>query len=203
MSQRGARLRLGAGVALVACAAGGVAYAAIPDSNGVIHSCYQKNVGNLRVVDTEAGQACRPSEEPLDLNVSGTPGPSGTTGPQGPTGPPGPAGGGAPGVWDATASASIAQQGSATIVSLSLPAGNYFVVAKASIFGGGGYTCRLLADGTTVDTSLTTANALASPSVQSAVTLAADGTVSLRCDSTTNAASVTGHIDAIQAGTIQ
>jgi hypothetical protein len=44
-------------------AAGGIAYATIPDSNGVIHACYQKSVGNLRVIDPSS-DSCRPSEVP-------------------------------------------------------------------------------------------------------------------------------------------
>jgi hypothetical protein len=32
--------------------AGGIAYATIPDAGGVIHGCYQKNQGTLRVIDT-------------------------------------------------------------------------------------------------------------------------------------------------------
>jgi hypothetical protein len=65
--------------ALLAVAA--VAGAAIPDSDdGEIHGCYQKNQGQLRVVDAQAGQACRASEEPLVWNqqgVQGEPGPRG------------------------------------------------------------------------------------------------------------------------------
>jgi hypothetical protein len=65
--------------ALLAVAA--VAGAAIPDSDdGEIHGCYQKNQGQLRVIDAQAGQACRASEEPLDWNqqgVQGEPGPRG------------------------------------------------------------------------------------------------------------------------------
>jgi hypothetical protein len=38
-------------------AIGGIAYAAIPGSNGVINGCYQKNNGNLRVV--EKASDCR------------------------------------------------------------------------------------------------------------------------------------------------
>ena len=34
-----------------ALAAGAVGYAAIPDSGGVIHGCYQKVNGQLRVID--------------------------------------------------------------------------------------------------------------------------------------------------------
>jgi hypothetical protein len=65
--------------ALLAVAA--VAGAAIPDSDdGEIHGCYQKNQGQLRVIDAQAGQACRASEEALIWNqqgVQGEPGPRG------------------------------------------------------------------------------------------------------------------------------
>ncbi len=84
--------------------AGGAAFAAIPDSNGVINGCFQKNVGNLRVIDPSAGDSCRPSEVPISWSQTGPAGPqgpkgdTGATGPQGPkgdtgaTGPQGPAG---------------------------------------------------------------------------------------------------------------
>jgi hypothetical protein len=36
----------------------GLAYATIRDSSGVIHGCYAKKDGSLRVVDTGAGGAC-------------------------------------------------------------------------------------------------------------------------------------------------
>jgi hypothetical protein len=69
-------------------AVGGVASAAIPDSDDQeIHGCYQKNQGQLRVIDAEAGDTCRPSEEPLTWNQEG---PQGPAGPEGPTGPRGP-----------------------------------------------------------------------------------------------------------------
>lgn len=60
---------------------GGIAYATIPDSGGVIHGCVAKGTGNLSVIDTEAGEACNAKQTPLDWNQ---------TGPQGPPGPPGP-----------------------------------------------------------------------------------------------------------------
>jgi hypothetical protein len=53
-------------------ALGGAAFAAIPDSNGTIHGCYQKNNGNLRVVDA-AGE-CKNSENALAWNEQGPPG---------------------------------------------------------------------------------------------------------------------------------
>src|ERR1700735_661728 len=71
---------------------GGVAFAAIPDSNGVINGCYQKNVGNLRVIDPSAGDSCRPSEVPISWSQIGPQGPQGQKGDTGDTGPAGPAG---------------------------------------------------------------------------------------------------------------
>lgn len=45
-------------------AASGAAFAAIPSSNGTITTCYAQN-GSLRVIDTEADQACRSAETQL------------------------------------------------------------------------------------------------------------------------------------------
>src|SRR5207253_1659289 len=65
------------GIALAALivALGGVAFAAIPDSNGTIHGCFQKNSGGLRVVQSSGD--CRDSEQALDWNQQGPKGPPG------------------------------------------------------------------------------------------------------------------------------
>jgi hypothetical protein len=83
-----------------AAASAAVAIATVPDSNGVIHTCYLFEASpagsvpkpggpNLRVIDPSvagAGQSCAAGTElPLDFNQAGAPGP---------VGPPGPAGGG-------------------------------------------------------------------------------------------------------------
>ena len=81
MLRRGFRplVLVAAGVVVVA----GVAGAAIPDSgDGEIHACYQKNQGQLRVIDAEDGQTCRPSEQSLVWNQEGV---QGDTGPRGPS----------------------------------------------------------------------------------------------------------------------
>ncbi|HEU5212419.1 MAG TPA: hypothetical protein VFU10_06580 [Gaiellaceae bacterium] len=86
------------GTIVGAAVAGGAALAAIPDSSGVINGCYQKNVGNLRVIDPSAGDSCRPSEIAISWSQTGPQGPpgpkgdTGATGPQGPVGPQGPKG---------------------------------------------------------------------------------------------------------------
>jgi hypothetical protein len=82
----------------VLAAVGGVAVASIPDSSGVVHACYQKKSGGLRVIDTAkrgvAGK-CGKSEKPLAWNqqglqglqgVQGLQGAQGVQGPQGPQG---------------------------------------------------------------------------------------------------------------------
>ncbi len=42
----------------VAITGGALAYASIPDANGVIHGCYTVKGGALRVIDTAKGQKC-------------------------------------------------------------------------------------------------------------------------------------------------
>ena len=70
-----------AGAAVAAAAAGGIAWATISPPNGVITACYQKNTGQLRVVDT--ADSCNPSELALQWNQTGPQGSRGPTGPQG------------------------------------------------------------------------------------------------------------------------
>jgi hypothetical protein len=84
------RLRwLVAGAVVGAVGVGGAAFAAIPDSSGAIHGCYQKNVGNLRVIDPSGGDSCRPSEIAISWSQTGPQGPKGDTGATGPQGPKG------------------------------------------------------------------------------------------------------------------
>jgi hypothetical protein len=100
------RLSRGGRVLVALAVAGGIfgiataVQADIPDG-GVIHGCYQKVNGQLRVIDTSQGGACRPSENALSWNqtgptgatgAKGTTGPTGATGPKGATGVTGPTG---------------------------------------------------------------------------------------------------------------
>jgi hypothetical protein len=55
---------------------GGIAYATIPGSNGVIHACYKAS-GQLRVIDSGS---CGSGETALTWNQSGPPGPPGPPG---------------------------------------------------------------------------------------------------------------------------
>jgi hypothetical protein len=83
----GRRLAL---VAVLALVGAGIAYAAIPDSSGVIHGCYSTKNGSLRVIDSAA--KCANGEVALNWNQQGPKGDTGATGPQGPKGDTGPAG---------------------------------------------------------------------------------------------------------------
>lgn len=96
---RAARLPLAIGLIGILGLSGGMVFAAIPSAgDGVIHGCYHKSTGQLRVIEFEDGAACRPPEVPISWSEEG---PQGETGPQGPqgetgetgaTGPQGPAG---------------------------------------------------------------------------------------------------------------
>jgi hypothetical protein len=71
---------------------GGIGYAAIPGSDGVIQTCYNTTFGQLRVINAEAGDTCTKSERQLAINQRGPKGDTGPAGPAGPAGPTGPAG---------------------------------------------------------------------------------------------------------------
>jgi len=67
----------------VACA---IAHAAIPEPSGVIHGCYVKTNGSLRVIDPSSAK-CSPNEIPIAWNQAGQEGPAGPAGPAAPPGP--------------------------------------------------------------------------------------------------------------------
>jgi hypothetical protein len=81
--------------ATVALIGAGVAYATIPGSDGVIHSCYNAGSnpsGQLRVIDPASGATCAKNERALNFNqtgpkgdpgIPGTPGSNGTNGTNG------------------------------------------------------------------------------------------------------------------------
>jgi len=76
-----------AGLGALALVAG-AAYAAIPDGNGMIHGCYEKVSGHLRVFDPQTGspKQCGNNENALNWGAQGQPGAQGPAGPQGAAG---------------------------------------------------------------------------------------------------------------------
>jgi hypothetical protein len=137
---------------VIAAALGGVAWAGIPGSDGVIHSCYNaasNPSGQLRVIDSDAGTKCAKNEKALSFNQTG---PKGDKGDQGIQGIPGPQGlrgpAGADGIdgtngtngingtngTNATSDVHQASNGAqAGPLSVSVPAGSYLVVGYASV----------------------------------------------------------------------
>jgi hypothetical protein len=68
---RGRRLALATSAAVL-LGAGGLAWAAIPDSGtGLIHGCYSTSTGALRVVDPSRSQTCHTGEATLNWNARG------------------------------------------------------------------------------------------------------------------------------------
>jgi hypothetical protein len=185
---------------VVGLAAGGIAYASIPDASGVIHGCYNPNGARstggsaLKIIDS-ASASCSNGEQSIAWNQAG---PKGATGPTGPRGP--------SDAWDAFKSGvDVPSYGaSVAVVSLLLPAGNFFVAAKAAVDGQhAGVTCSLNAPSGTLDSSITVADAFAVIPLQSTVSLTSAGTVSVSCAAENgNEATVDGHIDAVQVATL-
>ncbi len=78
--------RAGAVAGLLLLALGTNVFASIPDGGAVIHSCYAKSSGQLRVIDTAAHGKCGKSEATLTWNQAGPQGPAGMSGAAGPVG---------------------------------------------------------------------------------------------------------------------
>jgi hypothetical protein len=125
--------------AVAALALGSFAVAGVPDGGGVVHGCYEKESGKLRVTDTATNQpkACTSKEIGLDWNQKGERGPSNAYS------------------ASRTYRAVPAQDNYATIVTSTtdLPAGQYVVSAKVVVSATGlnvaptGVNCALVLSG--------------------------------------------------------
>jgi Collagen triple helix repeat (20 copies) len=78
-----------AGALAATALAGGVAWAAIPASDGTIQGCYGKVGGVLRVIDPSKGEKCPSVEIPISWSQKGAKGDPGTAGTPGAPGAPG------------------------------------------------------------------------------------------------------------------
>jgi hypothetical protein len=201
------------GVIVAGLAAGGIAYAAIPDSGGVIHTCYDKFGGKLYVIDTALGQHCNlVSQGQLDFNQTGPQGASGPSGPQGANGATGPSGpSGASDVWAVNGFAmgkDLVGPSYTDIASLSVPAGSFFVAAETVLTSNHGQFICILSDGSSpiavarafTDTQFRDATV----SLNVVVTFASAGTITLMCRDANDSDS-TAHdwqLDAIKVGTV-
>jgi hypothetical protein len=174
------------------------AWAVIPDAEGVIHACYDRE-GELRVIDTDRGQTCRSRERPLEwstapvalsdafVDIAGRAVPAETTGFE--------------------------------VTSLDLPAGRYVVTARAAVSSRGTGLddsvrtgCALVTGdeiGETDGASLHLAP-VGHPGEQGVITLLANadlaeaGSARLRCSASGNAAGVTvsSVVRAVEVGSI-
>ncbi|WP_405059553.1 hypothetical protein OG474_43440 [Kribbella sp. NBC_01505] len=133
-------LRRVAGVGVLAVSVvtiGSVASAAAPEPS--VSGCVGKVTGLLRVVDPGRGQRCTGLETPISWARRGDPGPVGATGPTGPAGPAGPAG--PSGLGDAFRAVGtledLGENGRGVVVSKSVPAGTYVVMASIAAYAVG------------------------------------------------------------------
>jgi hypothetical protein len=185
--------------ALALLVAGGIAYATVPDSSGVIHGCYLKGLGTLRVVDTGKSQTCSKFETPLDWSQTGPQGAQGSQGPQGPQGqdgsqgpqglpgPQGPAGpaGASHGYYESQGTASVFISSSPTKVESldNLPAGTYVVTSTGTNYENGDndwHQCDLTSGGTLLDRDYDYGNHIPY-SLTGAITLTSPGSIETDC----------------------
>ena len=157
----------------------GVGYAAIPSADGIIHSCYTTQSGQLRVIDAEAGAKCTKNEKALDFNQRGPKGDPGAQGEPGPQGDPGPTG--ATMGYFASRPERRPREGMPPLT-LEVPAGRYAISARVRVHGDSGQVVpcglstgdeipiQLGADGAGVATLMDTA------------TFDSATTIELRCD---------------------
>ena len=203
------------GLAIVgALVVGGIAYANIPDAGGVIHGCYQKNQGTLRVIDTEKSQTCSSSEAQLNWSqtgpqgIQGEQGIQGIQGPKGDTGPTGPSD-----LWSVDGLGTNKGLGYQTWTTLAttstLPAGSYFVQGEAEASSITStpteYACDLVDSESNVyqDTNANSQGDWVTIPVQAVITLASPDTISLTCFSTTALSSAFNwKLAAIKVGTV-
>jgi hypothetical protein len=202
------------GVLTATVVMGGLAYASIPASSGVIHGCYKTAGTNHAVTVVDSSAQCPGGYTSLKWNQTGPQGPAGeagpkgatgatgATGPQGPAGPTGPPG--PSGLSQAFSVASIDgftlnDTSSTTVVtSPSVPAGSYVVnatvgVGVAVITNAVTFACFVTgANGNASYGTLTTNNSLTTIPLTAAVTLSAASTITVQCGTTGGTGQTTG-----------
>jgi hypothetical protein len=108
---------------------GGVAFAAIPDTNGLINACYDNATGAVRLVDAQPGNCAKSGETGISWNQTGPPGPPGPPGSPGAPGPGGPTAYVARG-GDRLEARPRHDPVTRTILRFDLPPGSYVINAK-------------------------------------------------------------------------
>jgi hypothetical protein len=151
-----------------------VATGAIPGAAGVIDGCYDSQSGQMRLADNDDGtpKGCGKTEIAVSWNQqgpkgdtgdrgatgpAGPPGPTGPGGPAGATGPAGPAGPAGTSTGFSASGGIVELAGTMPVLSKSLPAGNYVLVARVELSNSsfaldtsGGARCNIPGDGSDV-----------------------------------------------------
>ena len=190
---------------------GGVAYATIPDGGGVIHGCYAKSGGALRVIDNTVTN-CKTGETALQWGVQGPQGPQGLQGPQGVQGQQGTQGvqgqQGPMGPSDAYLATSgnlgLPKNVAVQVLKLSLSAGAYALygtVGLVDVQNDATASCDILVDGNFLSDGFVKVETFESLPVAGAVTLANAATVEVKCSAyDDNVISQTAQLVAIKVG---
>lgn len=196
----GGRMKRRAVVGVVAAAvllAGGIAYATIPDGNGVIHGCYAKSGGSLRVIDAGVTN-CKSTETSLDWNVQGQQGPQGPAGPQGPSGT-------SHGYLSSSSGKAVGfAPAFANIVSYNeLPSGNYMISTEVQLGANSEpiVECEILVNGSVVPNTMTgmilKSGAGVLPIVSAATLSGGGSTLEVDCNSTDSNTFANGNLSLI------
>lgn len=77
LPHKGRALTIASIAAAAVLVVSGIAVATIPDGDGLIHGCYAKKGGSVKVIDTDKRQACPSGYLPLNWNQQGIPGAGG------------------------------------------------------------------------------------------------------------------------------
>jgi hypothetical protein len=171
-------------IAATALVAGGIAWAAIPDSSGAINACYHTSTGKLRAVDSPGD--CGGGETAIALG--------------GPT----------RAYVDRPAGTVVVGTTSSDVASLTLPAGRYVLHGKVNAvdFGSSGnvlVACSLQVGASTIDQTWVNLGATsptapsASIGLQGGVTLATGGAVAARCAAPNGEPDVTVRFSSLDA----
>src|SRR2546421_7251910 len=195
MTRRRLGIALLIGVAL--SVGGGIAYAAIPGSDGTISGCAEKRTGILRVIDAEAGKQCLSAfENPIAWNARG---PQGLKGDKGDAGAVGPSE-----AWFRASNTVTFDNSIKEIVSVELPEGLYAVTATGDVKAPGPTACELL--GTAVDANsfgTDTDHGWQALSLSGVATITNPRPIRVECISSSSGVQVEANILAIKVGALK
>jgi hypothetical protein len=197
-------------VATALVAGAGAAYATIPDAGGVIHGCYLKNGGALRVTD-DAVAGCAKNETSLNWNETGPQGPQGPQGPPGLQGPQGPQGAQGPvgpsdAYQDTNGTVGIPQNTTVVLDKVTLPGGDYVISGSANLVdiqNDAVVQCWLRLNGNNSSKAWEKIEAVETLSVADAMSLPNGGTIDVACTTAdANLSSDSSRLVAIRVGAL-